>query len=60
MLASPAVNPQVRDSFKKAIMAIGEDDESYDILAELNSEGFVEVDMAAYEGLADLLTRLRY
>ena len=60
LLASPTVNPQVRESFKNAVMAIGEDDESYDILAELNSDGFIEVDMAAYDGLAELLTRLRY
>lgn len=59
-LASPNVSPQLKDSFKKAIISIGEDDESFDILAELNSDGFVEVNQADYKGLADILTKLMY
>jgi ABC-type phosphate/phosphonate transport system substrate-binding protein len=59
-LASPNTSAQLRESFKNAIMAIGEDDESYDILAELNSDGFIEVDPEAYQGLADYLTSLLY
>ncbi len=59
-LAAPTVSSQVRDSFKSAVLSIGQDDESFDILAELNSEGFIEADPKSYEGLADVLTRLLY
>lgn len=59
-LASPAVSPQVRQSFKDAIIAIGEDDESFDILAELNSDGFVEVNPDDYEGLGEILEKMSY
>ncbi len=59
-LASPLVSPQVQQSFKDAILSIGEDDESFDILSELNSDGFVEVDPKNYEDLAEVLTRLLY
>ncbi len=59
-LASPLVSPQIQQSFKDAIMSIGEDDESFDILAELNSDGFIEVDAKNYENLAELLTGLLY
>lgn len=60
LLASPNVSPQLRDSFKNAVMSIGEDDETFDILAELNTDGFIEVDTKDYEGLADFLTKLLY
>ncbi len=59
-LASPNVSPQLKESFKSAIMRIGEDDESFDILAELNSDGFVEVNTEDYKGLADILTKRMY
>lgn len=59
-LASPNVSPQLKDSFKKAILSIGEDDESFDILAELNSDGFAEVDTEDYKDLAEILTKLMY
>ncbi len=59
-LASPNVSPQLKQSFQNAIMSIGEDDESYDILAELNTEGFVEVNKEDYKDLADILTKLMY
>ncbi|TDR22479.1 phosphate/phosphite/phosphonate ABC transporter substrate-binding protein [Marinicella litoralis] len=59
-LASPNVSPQLKESFKNAILSIGEDDESYDILAELNSDGFVEVNPENYKDLAEILTKLMY
>ncbi len=59
-LASPTVSSQIRESVKSAVISIGQDDESFDILAELNSEGFIETDVKSYEGLAEVLTRLLY
>ncbi|MCB1581586.1 MAG: PhnD/SsuA/transferrin family substrate-binding protein [Xanthomonadales bacterium] len=60
LLASPNVSVQLQESFKNAVMSIGEDDESFDILAELNSDGFVEVDTNDYKGLAEILTKRMY
>ena len=57
-LASPNVDPQVRQSFKDAIISLGSDDESYDILAELNTDGFIEANSEEYEGLAELLKNM--
>lgn len=59
-LASPTVDPGIRKIFTDAILTLGQDDESFDVIAELNTNGFKEVDMAEYEGLADLLTKLLY
>jgi ABC-type phosphate/phosphonate transport system substrate-binding protein len=59
-LASPNVSIQLRESFKSAVMSIGEDDESFDILAEINSDGFVEVNKDDYKGLAEILTKRMY
>ncbi len=59
-LAAPHVDSGTVENFKKAILAIGTDDESFDILAELNTDGFIEVDPESYKGLADYLTRLLY
>jgi ABC-type phosphate/phosphonate transport system substrate-binding protein len=59
-LASPTVSQPIQESFKNAIMSIGDDDESFDILAELNTDGFIEVDKEAYKGLSDILTKLVY
>jgi len=56
-LASPSVDPQVRQSFKDAIIAIGKDDESFDILAELNTTGFIESNKEDYNESSDLLTK---
>lgn len=58
--ASSTVDPGIREIVRNALLSIGEDDESFDILIELNADGFVEVDMADYEGLADLLTKMLY
>ncbi len=57
-LASPTVDPQVRESFKNAIISIGGDDESYDILAELNTDGFIEANADDYKDLAELLKNM--
>jgi ABC-type phosphate/phosphonate transport system substrate-binding protein len=57
-MASPNVDPQVRQSFKDAIISLGTDDESYDILAELNTDGFIETSDEDYEGLTDLLKNM--
>lgn len=57
-LASPNVDPQVRQSFKDAIISLGEDDESYDILAELNTDGFIDATNEDYEGLDELLRNM--
>jgi hypothetical protein len=57
-MASSAVDPQLRQSFKEAIMSLGSDDESYDILAELNTDGFIEASSEDYEGLAELLKNM--
>lgn len=59
-LAAPHVDSGTREVFKKAIMAIGSDDETFDILAELNTDGFIEVDKEKYKDLAQFLTRLLY
>ena len=59
-LASPGIDPGIRKTVQDALLAIADDDEYFDILAELNSDGFIEVDTADYEGLADILTRLLY
>lgn len=60
LLASPNMNDQIRQSVKEALLSMGEDDESFDAMAELNTDGFIEADAKDYEGLADLLTRLLY
>jgi len=60
LLASPNTSPQLRDSFKNAILAIGTDDESFDILAELNSDGFTEINIDDYKGLEEILTKILY
>lgn len=61
LLASPNMNSEIMQTVKEAMLSIGkEDDESYDILAELNSEGFIEANAEDYAGLADVLTRLLY
>ena len=60
LLASPSVDPQVRQSFKDAFISLSSDDESYDILAELNTEGFIETNSEDYVGLADLLIKNMY
>ncbi|WP_154224748.1 phosphate/phosphite/phosphonate ABC transporter substrate-binding protein [Marinicella rhabdoformis] len=59
-LAAPHVDSGTRENFKKAIMAIGETDETFDILAELNTDGFIEVDKEKYKDLSQFLTRLLY
>jgi len=59
-LASPNVSPQLKDSFKKAIISIGQDEDSFDILAELNTDGFVEVNKEDYKDLAEILIQLVY
>ncbi|WP_223787817.1 phosphate/phosphite/phosphonate ABC transporter substrate-binding protein [Marinicella meishanensis] len=59
-LASPLISPQIQQSFQDAILSIGEDEESFDILAELNSDGITEVDPKDYENLGEVLTRLLY
>ncbi len=59
-LSSPTVDPGIRKIVQDALMAIGTNDDSFDILIELNSKGFKEVDQAAYDGLADLLTKMMY
>jgi len=59
-LASPNIDPHLRQSFKEAILSIGKDDESFDILAELNTDGFIETNNEDYAGLADLLTKSMY
>ncbi len=59
-LASPRVSPAAREAFKEAVLSLGKDDESYAVLAELNSTGFIETDGEEYQELLDLLIKLRY
>lgn len=60
LLASPRVDPRVRQSFKDAMISIGQDDESFDILSELNTKGFVEANSEDYKKLTDLLPKNAY
>lgn len=57
-LASPSVDPQVRQRFMDAVLSIGQDDESFDILAELNSKGFIEANAEDYAGLDEILSKI--
>ncbi|WP_395376373.1 phosphate/phosphite/phosphonate ABC transporter substrate-binding protein [Marinicella sp. W31] len=59
-LAAPTVSERNREAFKTAVLNLGQDQESFGILAELFTEGFQEVDIKDYEGLADMLKALLY
>ena len=59
-MAAPTVSESDREAFKEVILALGQDQESFDILAELFTEGFQEVDLKDYEGLAAMLKTLLY
>ena len=57
-LAAPSVDPNVRKIFKDAILSLGEDDESYEVLAELNSDGFIETTIEDYKELDKILVEI--
>ncbi len=59
-MASSSVDPQIRQIFKDAIISIGKDDESFQVLAELNTAGFIEANNEEYSKLTGLLTKNTY
>ncbi len=53
--ASPNVPQDVVDKFHSVLLSMIDSDTAYNVLVELNTEGFKEPNLADYEGLIDLL-----
>ncbi len=54
--ASPKVAKEVVEKFRSVLLSMSESDSAYDVLVELNTEGFKQPNLADYEGLTDLLS----
>lgn len=54
-MASPNVPKEVVEVFQRALLALIDDEAAYDVLTELNTEGFVMPKMEKYEELIKLL-----
>lgn len=54
-MASPNVPKKVVESMQKALISLVEDEAAYDVLVELNTEGFKKPNPTRYEGLIKLL-----
>jgi len=54
-MASPKVPDAVADKFQKALLSLIDDEAAYDVLVELNTEGFKKPDPQQYEDLIKLL-----
>jgi hypothetical protein len=56
-MASPNVPKAVVENFQKALLSLANDDAAYDVLVELNTEGFKKPDIEQYTDLTKLLPR---
>lgn len=54
-MASPNVPADVVSKLKTALLQLANDEEAFDVLTELNTSGFKEVDEAEYKGLIKML-----
>lgn len=54
-MASPKVPDATVEKFQKALLALIDDEAAYDVLVELNTEGFKKPDPKEYENLTKLL-----
>ncbi|VAW36667.1 hypothetical protein MNBD_GAMMA01-1467 [hydrothermal vent metagenome] len=54
-MVSPNVSQDVRENFQKALLSLIDDEAAYDILTELNTEGFKKPDSSEYDELIKLL-----
>jgi ABC-type phosphate/phosphonate transport system substrate-binding protein len=54
-LASPNVSKDVAEAFQAALISLIDDEEAYDVLVELNAEGFQAPTVEEYEPLLELL-----
>ncbi|MFK8011767.1 MAG: phosphate/phosphite/phosphonate ABC transporter substrate-binding protein [Marinicellaceae bacterium] len=57
-MASPDLPPEVVDSFQKALLSLVDDEAAYDVLVELNTEGFKKPESDKYQDLVKLLPRV--
>ena len=58
-MASSSVPKMVRESFQAALISLADDEEAYDVLVELNTEGFKAPDASKYENLMKMLPGVR-
>ena len=57
-MASPNVPQAVVESFKSALLSLADDEAAYEVLVELNTEGFKEPNIDDYQDLIKLLPRV--
>jgi hypothetical protein len=53
--ASPNVPKEIVDKFRSVLLSMKDNDTAYNVLVELNTEGFKQPNLVDYEGLTDLL-----
>lgn len=58
-LASPSVPKDVRESLQKALISLVDEEAAYEVLVELNTEGFKKPDVEKFKGLKSMLPGIR-
>jgi len=57
-MASPDLPPEIVELFQNALLSLIEDESAYDVLVELNTEGFKKPNPEEYKDLVKLLPRV--
>ena len=57
-MASPDLPPDVVELFQNALLSLVDDEAAYDVLTELNTEGFKKPNENEYKDLVKLLPRV--
>ncbi len=57
-MASPELSSDEVKKFEDAVLSLADDEQAYDVLVELNTEGYKKPQLKDYDGLVDLLPTL--